>query len=264
MNTPIFEHLDRRSERKREPETKPGNLYAVDYIGHRAAVKLKGAGFLNSVRFANGFHIGTADSPLVWKGNGCTVKKVGQRWVITEVVNRTQCVFPPQAGVDAENEEDFGVVELSSFTTSSFPALVTPAVTFDSPTFQGLSFSPPGALPPGEPLYLAGGYNGAIASGVTQEDLFHAADYTVLLSTLTLFCPDPDVTLLIDLNTVNVITAARVGGDWTINGASAGSADDVIHFPLPTPVAIGRGDHFRSAIQADGDVTMLGWSAGGT
>lgn len=262
MQTKLATSIDERNKRRHDPEIKTGHLYSVDYIGHRAAVKLKGSGFLSSVRFAESVKVGTSDNPLIWAGNFCQITKVKHRYVITEVENRTKCEFPV-AVVDPEDDEDFGTVELDSFTTSSFPSTITPYDTFDPPTFSGESFSPEGFGPTGEPLYIAGGYNGAIASGVTQEDLFHSADYIVTLLTITLYSPDPDVTLLIDLNTVNVITATRAGGDWTVNGDSAGSADDVIHFALATPVAITRGDKFRSAIQADGDVTMFGYSVGG-
>lgn len=139
----------------------------------------------------------------------------------------------------------------------------------------GITVAPPSPVlltPPIDPLTVAfapydvlDGFNGSIFAGVTQEMLYGVTARAWTIHTVNLYCPDSDVTLLLDVNGSTVITATRAAGDWTINGASAGSGDTVSDFALASPVSIsGAGLTFRTAIVADGTIARLGYGFGGS
>lgn len=234
-------------------------ILKVLYANRRLKVTARGYTGPGKVPVQAGIVLGTPDNPKVYAGDQAIVERSGldNRWYATAIIHKVKCAATNDPGTEVEVDTS------SSFLVNDFAAqLVTPDSLFLPPLESLGDLWTPGQTPPTEGVFVEDGFNGTITSGTTQEQLYLGASVDRTMTHLTLVTTDTDVTLLVDVNGVNAITATRAAGAWTIQGSSAGSGDVIAAFPLPTPVAVVIGDTIRTAIQADGTVTALAYGLG--
>lgn len=231
----------------------------VNYTAHRLTVNMRGA-ILHHVKVQAGITLGTKQQPVVTEGNIAFVRRdpATQKWLCIEIRDRTRCADDgtPSDPVEVDTSADVTY----SATIQDYASTLTPMSLFNG-QFEDLGDL---TLAGQDNIFVEDGYNGSITSGTTQEQLYLGVSVDRTMRHLTLYTTDSNVTLLVDVNGVNRITATRAGGNWTIQGASAGSSDTVAAFALPFPVSVVIGDRIRTAIQADGAVTGLAYGIGAT
>lgn len=261
MNRSIADSLSQiarasASANAHDPNRLTGHISGINYNARLVRVRVRGYGVIQRAKVAANIILGNQQHPVYGTGDLAELTRDAntKRWKCVSITSKTYCAPHTNSG-DVAVDVQFA----DAYVAQDYGATLTPLSQFPTPTELGGQFSLPGEmpLPGGSAVDWGDGFNGAVASGDTLELLYFATVNIWTLFTISLYTVDSDVTYLVDLNGVNVITATRVGGDWTIQGAGAGSSDLIAGFTLPTPIPIVVGDVIRTAIQADGAVTGL-------
>lgn len=230
----------------------------VNYTTRRLTVNRRGA-IMHHVKVQSGIALGTKSQPIVTAGNVAFVRRdpVTQKWLCVEIRSKTRCASGngPASEVEVDTSAD---VSYSATIQQSYTATVTPMSLFNT-ELEDLGEL---ALSRIDDLFVEDGYNGTITTGSTLDLLYLGVSVDRIMDHLTLNTTASDVTYLVDVNGVNRITATRSGGNWTIQGVSAGSSNIVPAFTLPFPVSVVIGDTIRTAIVADGTFAPFGIGIG--
>jgi hypothetical protein len=71
-----------------------GTIIALDIVSHHASVNIRGFSGPRRCTVAANIRLGTPAVPLVFKGDRCTVKKIGHEFFVTDIYHVTKCGQP--------------------------------------------------------------------------------------------------------------------------------------------------------------------------